>query len=388
MSKLSRRDALKAVAALGAMASGGCVEAKERGSSNSADDRAPESVPKEKPVPDVVEAMTALPAQGPWPTRDPFLFCVHHNDQYPAGNGQAGPNASLEGRQIGSDFSNKDRWSMYHGQKIAGFPRHPHRGFETITVVKHGLIDHADSLGAAARYGDGDVQWLTAGDGINHAEMFPLLREDEPNPMDFYQIWINLPAARKRVSPYFSMFWNEKVPKIHVRDESGKRTEITVVAGKLGTAIPLSPPPDSWASQPDTEVAVWTLRMEAGATWDMPAASPGLNRTLYTVRGNGVELSGVSCSNHRLVQLRSDVSVTLRNGNEPGEYLLLQGKPIGEPIARRGPFVMNTFEEIRQAYQDYQRTQFGGWPWRSSEPVHGQKNERFARRGDTFEYPS
>ena len=109
----------------------------------------------------------SLPEAGPWPVEDPFLFCVHHNDNYPAAKDDLSPNVSLSGRHLGNDFSNKDGWSMYHGQKVPGFPRHPHRGFETLTVVNKGFIDHADSLGASARYGDGDAQWLTAGGGIN-----------------------------------------------------------------------------------------------------------------------------------------------------------------------------------------------------------------------------
>jgi len=110
-----------------------------------------------------------LPAGRPWPTPDPFLFCVHHNDRYPKGNEQFGPDVSLQGRQLGRDFAWKDGWNMYHGRTVPGFPSHPHRGFETVTVVRQGRLDHADSLGATARYGDGDVQWLTAGAGIQHA---------------------------------------------------------------------------------------------------------------------------------------------------------------------------------------------------------------------------
>jgi redox-sensitive bicupin YhaK (pirin superfamily) len=110
----------------------------------------------------------------PWATIDPFLFCVYHDDKYPEGNAQMGPNASLAGRQIGQDFSYKDGWSMYHGETVPGFPPHPHRGFKTVTIVRKGLIDHSDSLGATARFGGGDTQWLTAGHGIVHSEMFPL----------------------------------------------------------------------------------------------------------------------------------------------------------------------------------------------------------------------
>jgi redox-sensitive bicupin YhaK (pirin superfamily) len=124
----------------------------------------------------------------PWPTIDPFLFCVHHDDTYPAGNGRFGPDASLTGRELGADFAGVDGWRMYHGLEVPGFPQHPHRGFETVTYVRRGLIDHSDSLGAAARFGRGDTQWLTAGRGIVHSEMFPLLDDDAPNPLELFQI--------------------------------------------------------------------------------------------------------------------------------------------------------------------------------------------------------
>ena len=140
-----------------------------------------------------------------WPTVDPFLFCVHHLDHYPAGNADLGPVAPLDGRPIGNDFEGIDGWRMYHGSTVPGFPVHPHRGFETITFVRQGLIDHADSMGAAARYGRGDVQWMTAGKGIQHAEMFPLLDRDGPNTAELFQIWINLPAADKMVEPHFTI---------------------------------------------------------------------------------------------------------------------------------------------------------------------------------------
>ena len=119
--------------------------------------------------------LQTVPLGSQWPTIDPFLFCVHHDDAYPAGNPQFGPAASLVGRSLGQDFEGTDGWRMYHGQVVPGFPQHPHRGFETITYVRRGLIDHSDSLGAAARFGRGDVQWMTAGRGVVHSEMFPLL---------------------------------------------------------------------------------------------------------------------------------------------------------------------------------------------------------------------
>ena len=105
----------------------------------------------------------------PWRTFDPFLFCVHHDDQYPAGNEQMGPPpAMLAGRDIGQDFTIRDGWRMYHGDVIPGFPQHPHRGFETVTLARRGYIDHSDSLGATARFGHGDASGERHGDGVAH----------------------------------------------------------------------------------------------------------------------------------------------------------------------------------------------------------------------------
>src|SRR6187455_692291 len=154
----------------------------------------------------------------PWITADPFLFCVHHDDAYPAGNDRLGPAASLAGRNIGMDFEGKDGWRMYHGSVVPGFPQHPHRGFETVTVMRQGFIDHADSVGATARFGKGDVQWLTAGRGIVHSEMFPLLDRGQPNPVELFQIWLNLPAKSKMVAPHFSMLWSGDVPRVTWED--------------------------------------------------------------------------------------------------------------------------------------------------------------------------
>lgn len=109
-----------------------------------------------------------IPLDFMWPVQNPFLFFAHHLDRYPAGNENMGPSASLQGRNIGNDFKLKDGWRMYHGATVPGFPVHPHRGFETITVVLKGFVDHSDSHGQAGRYGEGDVQWMTAGSGLQH----------------------------------------------------------------------------------------------------------------------------------------------------------------------------------------------------------------------------
>ncbi len=302
---------------------------------------------------------------------------MYHVDGYPAGNERLGPAASREGRDLGQDFEGRDGWRMYHGHEVPGFPPHPHRGFETVTVVRRGFIDHTDSAGAAARYGEGDVQWLTAGAGVVHAEMFPLLARDAPNPLELFQIWLNLPRASKLAPPGFAMFWREAIPSVR----AGGAT-ITLVAGPLGQARPPAPPADSWAANPAAEVAIWTIALDPGARWTVPAASPGLNRTLYFFRGASVRVDGQELAGAREIVLRSDRDAPLEAGGDRVELLLLQGRPIAEPVVAHGPFVMTTREEVQQAFADYQRTRFGGWPWPSGEPVHPRAEGRFARYVD------
>src|SRR5204863_7422097 len=190
-----------------------------------------------------------------------------HVDHYPRGNDALGPAASLAGRDIGQDFAGVDGWRMYHGAAVPGFPQHPHRGFETVTIVRRGFIDHSDSLGAAARFGAGDVQWLTAGRGVVHSEMFPLLDPAAPNPLELFQIWLNLAGADKMAAPHFTMLWNEDIPRLSHSDPAGGLTEVTLVAGSLAGRRPLPPPPRSWAARPDSDLAIWLIEMAPGARW-------------------------------------------------------------------------------------------------------------------------
>lgn len=322
------------------------------------------------------------PLNFPWETSDPFLFCVHHADAYPQGNEDMGPDASLAGRNIGQDFTIKDGWRMYHGSKVPGFPPHPHRGFETVTVVTEGFIDHSDSLGATARFGNGDVQWMTAGKGLQHAEMFPLLKRDQPNPLELFQIWLNLPEKDKMVEPHFGMLWNETIPKLEYKDDNGKLTEVTLIAGKLDDHQGPQTPPKSWAADDGNEVAIMTIDLEPEAEWTLPEASAGLNRTLYYFEGEGLEVDGEKIPSYHGIELDSSQEVVIKNSDQKGRLLLLQGRPINEPVAQYGPFVMNSQEGIQQAMHDYQRTQFGGWPWPTSENVHDRDKGRFAIHAD------
>ncbi len=320
-----------------------------------------------------------------WQTVDPFLFCVHHDDDYPEGDDEFGPCAPLVGRNLGMDFSGRDGWSMYHGSLVPGFPQHPHRGFETISFMRGGFMDHSDSLGAAARFGRGDVQWMTAGSGIVHAEMFPLLNHAERNPTELFQIWINLPASDKMVPPHFSMLWSHQIPRHTFLDDRGRPTVVTVVAGQVVDGSPApAPPPHSWASRRDTDVAIWHLDLAADATWTLPVVRhPDTVRTLYVFGDGALRVGATEVAGGHGAVLRGDVPVEVADDTGAGtEALVLQGRPIGEPVVQYGPFVMNDRRGIQRAYADYAETGFGGWPWDADDPNHGPQLRRFARHAD------
>jgi redox-sensitive bicupin YhaK (pirin superfamily) len=321
-------------------------------------------------------------------TLDPFLFCVHHDDAYPAGNADMGPDPKLlVGRNLGQDFEVRDGFRMYHGEVVPGFPQHPHRGFETVTIARRGHIDHSDSLGAAARFGRGDVQWVTAGSGIVHSEMFPLIDPEKPNPVELFQIWLNLPKSEKMAAPHFTMLWSQDIPRIAEKDAAGRSTEVTVIAGSLAGKKAPPPPPQSWAARPESDVAIYSIVMQAGATYTLPrTAGPDTARTLYFFRGESLTVTGQLVRDHVAIGVNGQRDLTLEAGGKDGspdvEVLVLQGKPIGEPVAHYGPFVMNTRAELEQAVMDYRSTRFGGWPWPKDDPVHPRDAGRFAKHAD------
>lgn len=322
----------------------------------------------------------------PWKTKDPFLFCAYHRDEYPKGNEKMGVDSeNLAGRNIGQDFAIKDGWRMYHGSSIPGFPYHPHRGFETITINKEGFVDHTDSLGAAGRFGPGDVQWMTAGKGIQHSEMFPLIHRDKENPLEIFQVWLNLPKASKFVEPHFKMLWQDMVPLVQEKDADGKITEINIIAGSLNGVNSPHPTPDSWASNPKNNVAVFTVKMEANANWKLPATSGEVNRALYFYKGDTINLENQSINSNYLIELNPNEEIEIINGKKDSYFLMLQGKPIGEPVVQYGPFVMNTQSEIEEAFLDFKETEFGGCPWSKQEQVHHRDKGRFALHADKKE---
>jgi redox-sensitive bicupin YhaK (pirin superfamily) len=174
------------------------------------------------------------------------------------------------------------------------------------------------------------------------------------------------------------MLWDHEVPR-HV--DGG--TEITVIAGELAGIRPAAPPPDSWASRPEAEVAIWHAVQEPGARWSPPPTGAQTVRTVYVfegsmrVEGHDAELTAATGA-----VLEPGASVTIEAGDAGAELLVLQGRPIGEPVAQYGPFVMNDEAGIEQAFADYRSTGFGGWPWPVDDPVHPRDAGRFARHPD------
>lgn len=315
-----------------------------------------------------------------WETQDPFLFCVHHEDHFPTGNDKMGPASEhFKGRHMGDDFIIKDGFRMYHGKTVPGFPGHPHRGFETITVVRKGFVDHADSLGAAGRYGDGDVQWMTAGKGVQHSEMFPLLSDTEENPMELFQVWLNLPQKDKLVEPHFKMLWRESIPYLHF-DEN--KILVELIAGTWDQHQAIAPPPDSWAAPKENEVFIVNIKMEPHSSVTLPVSKNGVNRSLYFYEGSELTLDQTTFHSYTGVFLYADVETTLTTGDTAASIFILQGKPINEQVMQYGPFVMNTKAEIQEAFEEYHQTKFGGWPWAKYDQVHDRTKGRFAKHAD------
>lgn len=328
----------------------------------------------------MASSMKTFPLASQWPVQEPFIFFAYHHDLYPKGTHALGPeHHDFHKRNMGQDFDGVNGYNMYHGREVPGFPVHPHRGFETITIVRKGYVDHSDSMGAAGRYGEGDVQWMTAGSGVQHSEMFPLLKPDGANTLELFQIWLNLPKRSKKVAPHFTMFWSEQIPRVDIQRDGAS---VNVVAGEFEGKRGLPPPPDSWAADAANEVSILILTFDEKGKAKIPKSKSEVNRMLYFFEGERMEINGTEFSGKTGVQISSLEDLELVNKGGRAEVLLLQAKAIGEPVFQHGPFVMNTREDIIETIRDYQATEFGGWPWKEHEMTHGRVVERFAKYPD------
>jgi len=313
--------------------------------------------------------LRSQPLASPWQALNPFLFAVHHHDDYPAGDGRLGIKLEDRARE-------GQGWRMYHGERVPGFPAHPHRGFETVSIVLKGYVDHADSLGGAARYGEGDVQWLTTGGGVEHGEMFPLVHTDKPNTMEMFQIWLNLPPEGKSAKPDFDMFWAEDIPVI-----ATDTSKVTVIAGPFKDVAPLSPPSASWAANPDNELAIWLIDIDPGGTITLPVASHQALRRGYIFEGRATFDGNAQPASHLVDLDATRASVITNSGEQKVRILILQARPIEAPVVMRGPFVLNTNEQMIETIMRYQSDGFGDWPWPTNAHTHGDEG-RFIRYPD------
>ena len=240
---------------------------------------------------------------------------------------------------------------VYAPGEAVGAPDHPHRGFETVTYVLQGDVVHKDSAGNTGRIGPGDIQWMTAGAGVVHSEMPSEQLRRTGGPMHGFQIWVNLPAKDKMSPPRYQDLRGTELPRVTTDDGLA---DVVIVAGEaLGHA-------GKAATHTPIQYLDWTLRPGARVQVDVPADH---NALVYVFEGEatvaGRPVADGQCAvlgegDHVVIGAPTDA-----DPNQPARALLLSGAPIDEPVARYGPFVMNTFGEIRQAMADYQAGRMG-----------------------------
>jgi redox-sensitive bicupin YhaK (pirin superfamily) len=226
---------------------------------------------------------------------------------------------------------------------IAGFPSHPHRGFETVTYMLDGHMRHEDSVGNRGDLGPGDVQWMSAARGIIHSEM----PQQSEGRMRGFQLWINLPAKEKMKDPGYRDIPSEHIPTVDL-DNGG---QVRVIAGKLAQQ---GGETAGAVGGLTTDPLYLDVRLPAGGIFETPI-TPGYNAFLYLYEGDASVGDDAQALKHRSAGLLSDGdSVRVQAGDAEARFLLLAAKPLGEPVVQYGPFVMNTREEIEQAVRDYQ----------------------------------
>ena len=219
---------------------------------------------------------------------------------------------------------------------IGGFPDHPHRGFETVTYMLAGRMRHHDSAGNSGLLGPGGAQWMTAGSGLIHSE----LPEQEEGLMEGFQLWLNLPSHQKMSAPHYKDIPSESIPEFVQPDG----TKVRVIAGSSHGV-------DGAMARPDTEPLYLDVHLAAGGSFeqDLPATH---NAFLYVYSGSA-SVSGSVVPERTMAILSNGSDLVAVSANEPTRFILVAGKPLQEPIAQYGPFVMNTQDEIEQTLRDY-----------------------------------
>ncbi|ODB95449.1 pirin family protein [Candidatus Thiodiazotropha endoloripes] len=224
---------------------------------------------------------------------------------------------------------------------IGGFPPHPHRGFETVTYLMAGKLEHRDNAGHTGILQTGGVQWMTAGRGVIHSEM----PQQQDGLLAGFQLWVNLPARDKMTEPRYQEFDQQEIPL----EQRSDGVEIRVIAGETSQHT-RGPVRDL-----KTPARFFDITLEEGAQFIEPIEAH-YNAFVYLLSG-AVEIGGQSLSGRRLAVLDQAPGIEV-TAQQPSRMILVAGEPLGEPIARGGPFVMNTEDEIKQAFSDYQEGRF------------------------------
>jgi quercetin 2,3-dioxygenase len=224
---------------------------------------------------------------------------------------------------------------------------HPHRGFETVTIVYNGEVAHRDSTGAGGLIGPGDVQWMTAASGILHEEFHSPAFTRTGGAMEMVQLWVNLPARSKMQAPGYQNILNAQIPSVDLADGAGR---VRVIAGRFED--------HQGPARTHTPMDVWDLRLNAGKTVRLPLI-PGHTAALVVLAGTVLVNGEAVAREAQLVQFQRDGDALEIEANSEAKLLFLGGEPIEEPVVGHGPFVMNTREEIVQAFQDFQSGKFG-----------------------------
>lgn len=230
--------------------------------------------------------------------------------------------------------------------KPKGVGQHPHRGFETVTVVYQGEVEHRDSSGAGGKIGPGDVQWMTAASGVLHEEMHSREFTARGGMMEMVQLWVNLPAKLKMSDPHYQEILKSQIPVVELPDDSGN---VRVIAGVFGAT--------QGAAKTFTPINLWDVRLKKGRETDLDLIS-GHTAALFILKGkllSGDKVFGPI----ELALFERDGDKIKVKAVEETVFMVLSGEPIHEPIAGYGPFVMNTQEEIRQAVEDHQHGRMG-----------------------------
>jgi redox-sensitive bicupin YhaK (pirin superfamily) len=232
-------------------------------------------------------------------------------------------------------------------QKPRGVGQHPHRGFETVTIVYEGEVAHRDSTGQGGVIGPGDVQWMTAGSGILHEEFHSEAFTRDGGRLHMVQLWVNLPAKDKMTRPGYQAILNAEIPRVALADGAG---EARVIAGSFASV--------TGAAHTFSPLQVVDLSMKAGHSLRLPA-NEGWNTALVMLSGNVLVNAEHSAHEAQLVVFSQEGDALTLEAENDVKALLLSGQPLNEPIVGHGPFVMNTTQEIRQAIVDFNNGQFG-----------------------------